>query len=212
MLDAHLQTRLAQNYADAAAGYANASVAAFTAMADRSMAFWMPAASAPQPAGRRDHLSWFNGGRSPVDAASTTDLFNPWTALNMWTEAVTAAMQPKASQPSMMAMAMSFSPFAVWWGQAMRAPHFAWPMAYQMMATGVPANVAWPAAEANAAVLDAANVVKQQVEQVFSVYQSSGGFATAHIWPPKPAALAISAFLPFAAMWSMTGGSLPGAA
>jgi hypothetical protein len=241
MLDARLQARLAQNYADAAVGYANASVAAFAAMADRSMAMWRPApALRPQPAGSRDHLSWFNGGQtrpapaatdlynpwaafdiwttalSPAKPASpppaTPDFMNPWAAFNMWTSAATSAMQPKASAPGMMAMAMSFSPFAIWWGQTLRAPNFAWPMAYSMIASGVPESVAWPAAEANAAVMDAATAVTQQVEHAFASYQSAGGYATAHIWPPKSGALALTALAPFAAWWSMAGTPVPGLA
>ena len=67
----------------------------------------------------------------------------------MWTSAMSTAMQPSTSAPAMMAMAMSFTPFAMWWGYALRAPNFAWPMAYTMIASGVPESVAWPTAEAD---------------------------------------------------------------
>lgn len=213
MLDARLQARLAQNYADAAVGYTNASVAAMSAIANRTLAFWMPAPETRQtPSGRRDHLSWFDGQRaSRRPEPASTDALNPWAAFNFWTSAMTSAMQPRPTNPSMMAMAMSFGPFAAWWSQALGTPNFAWPMAYQMIASGVPESVAWPTAEANAAVLDAAVAVKQEVEQAFASYQSAGGFAMAHILPPaKPTALALTAFAPFAAFWSMAANSTTG--
>lgn len=212
MLDARLQSRLTQNYTDAATGYANASMAAFSAAADRAMAFWSLALPGkPEPAGRRDHLSWYHGG-SPARAPASFDVFDPWAGFNAWTTAVSSAMQPKAAAPGMMFMAMAFTPFAAWWGNALKAPNFAWPMAYSMIASGVPESVAWPTAEANAAVMDATGSVTREVQHAFSSYQSAGGYATAHIWPPKvpPVLATMAMFTPFAALWPVIGTQVTG--
>ena len=61
----------------------------------------------------------------------------------------------------------------------------AWPMAYVMMSSGVPHAVAWPTAEANAAVLDAANAATRSIKKVFTSYQAEGGHAVGwQRWPP----------------------------
>ena len=57
------------------------------------------------------------------------------------------------------------------------APPAAWPMAFMMMASGVPHSVAWPTAEANAAVLDAADAATQLDQEGFASYHTEGGHA-----------------------------------
>ena len=171
MPDSRLQARLTENYTDAATNYATASMAALSEMTASAMSFWLPQASPnPKPAGRRDHLSWYDGGRYSSSRDEASDMTNPWAGLNMWTSAMSTAMQPSTSAPAMMAMAMSFTPFAMWWGYAMRGPTFAWPMAYTMIASGVPESVAWPTAEANAAVLDAPTRCKSSCNRPSPVF------------------------------------------
>jgi hypothetical protein len=64
-------------------------------------------------------------------------------------------------------------------------PTAAWPMAFMMMSQGVPQAVAWPTAEANAAVLDAAEIARRSIKQAFASYQSEGGHAAGgNVWPP----------------------------
>lgn len=156
--------------------------------------------------------------QSPVQAPAASVLpFNPWLALTPWAQPAAPAPAPfnpwlaftpwaqrPATAPQLNAMSMAFMPFAFWWGTAMRGPTFAWPMAYSMIAHGVPDSVAWPTAEANAAVLDATAVLAEQAQQTFASYQSAGGFAMAHVWAPKTLT-AFAALAPLAAIWPVPG-------
>lgn len=151
-------------------------------------------------------MPWAQVAGAHVPAAPQP--FNPWLALTPWAQPQQASrpFQPPAMAPQLTAMSMAFMPFAFWWGGAMRGPTFAWPMAYSMIAQGVPDSVAWPTAEANAAVLDATAVLAEQAQQSFSSYQSAGGFAMAHVWAPKSLS-AFAALVPLAAMWPVPGSS-----
>jgi hypothetical protein len=77
----------------------------------------------------------------------------------------------------------------------------------------VPRNVALPAAEANVAVMDAANAATASVTQVFSSYRSEGGFAMSPQVVSPRNNLMFAAFLaPFGAAalatpWFMSTGS-----
>jgi hypothetical protein len=90
-----------------------------------------------------------------------------------------------------------YGPFAAWFNMfPMAAPSAAWPMAFMMMASGVPRSVAWPAAEANAAVMDAADAAAASVRKVYSSYHTEGGHSGGgrSTWPSAP--LFALAFLP----------------
>lgn len=186
MFDSRLQARLAQNYTDAAMGYANASAAAFAVMTQQAMNFWMPQPRAHRTPAHRDHLSWF----SPATTSRTA-----------WSATPRPFFQAPDHAPQLMAMSLAFAPFAAFWSSTMRGPTFAWPMAYTMMAQGVPESVAWPAAQANAAMSDAANAITEQAQQAFSSYQSAGGFAMAHVLPAKPVMAAFAVMAPMATLW-----------
>ncbi len=212
MLDTRTQARLTQNFHDATVGYASASAAAMNAMAQQAFDFWMaPMRQQATPQRHRDHLSWFNPhgtehhwGRPQAMAT------NPWLAFAPWAMGPAATMyQPPAAAPQLMAMTWAFTPFAVWWN-SMRGPTFAWPMAYCMMAQGVPDSVAWPTAEANAAVLDAATTISDQAQQAFSSYQSAGGFAMAHVLPSKQVMSVLSAWAVPAGMFLQMAANQPG--
>jgi hypothetical protein len=86
----------------------------------------------------------------------------------------------------------------------------AWPMAYSMMAVGVPRSVAWPTAEANAAALDAAETATRSINNAFSSYRSTGGHALAQIAYAREM---LNAFVPLAfgaALWPMIMAPRPG--
>jgi hypothetical protein len=207
MLDTRTQARLTQNFHDATVGYANASAAAMNAMAQQALDFWMaPMRPQPQTQRHRDHLSWFNPhGSEHYWGRPQPAVTNPWLAFAPWAVGPPAARyQPPVAAPQMMAMTWAFAPFAMWWN-SMRGPTFAWPMAYCMMAQGVPDSVAWPTAEANAAVLDAATTISDQTQQAFATYQSAGGFATAHVWAPKQVLAAFALLGPMAVAWAGSG-------
>ena len=82
-----------------------------------------------------------------------------------------------------------YGPFAAWLNMfPMTAPSAAWPMAFMMMASGVPRSVAWPTAEANAAVMDAAGAAAASVRKVYSSYHTEGGHSAGgrNTWPSAP--------------------------
>lgn len=195
MLDTRTQARLTQNFHDAAVGYANASAAAMNLMAQQTFDFWLMQWAQPAPQRKRDHLSWFNPTGDHRWGVQQPMVVNPWLALTPWALRPSAApFQPPVSAPQLMAMTWAFAPFAAWW-TSMRGPQFAWPMAYSMMAQGVPDSIAWPAAKANAAAIDAAATLTEQAQQAFASYQSAGGFAMAHIMPSRQVVDALSAWI-----------------
>ncbi len=89
--------------------------------------------------------------------------------------------------------------FSAWLGMfpCYAAPPAAWPMAFMMMASGVPRSVAWPTAEANIAVMEAADVAAVSVQKVLASYRSDGGHAvTRQSWPPTQFMM-LAMLLPF---------------
>lgn len=169
------------------------------------MPWAQPAAPAPVAAPANPFLLYMPWAQAPA-VPTPAPAFNPWIAFMPWAQPAAAprSFGPPAMAPQLNAMSMAFMPFAFWWGGAMRGPTFAWPMAYSMIAQGVPDSVAWPTAEANAAVLDATAVLTEQAQQTFASYQSAGGFAMAHVWAPKTLA-AFATLAPLAAVWQMPG-------
>jgi hypothetical protein len=110
---------------------------------------------------------------------------NPWEAMAQFAGVMSDALssmtsmqvKPVATPSNPMSAWLALFPFA--------PPTSAWPMAFMMMSQGVPHAIAWPTAEANAAVLDAADVARQSIKQVFASYQSEGGYAAGgNTWPP----------------------------
>lgn len=168
---------------------------------------WGMPVAAPRPAPVNPWLALMPWAQFAAPAAPPTPVFNPWLALTPWAQPQPAArslFQPPANAQQLTAMSWAFAPFAVWWGAALRGPTFAWPMAYSMIAQGVPDSVAWPTAEANAAVIDATAIITEQAQQSFASYQSAGGFAMAHVWAPKTLS-AFAALTPMMAMWPGQG-------
>ena len=88
---------------------------------------------------------------------------------------------------------------APWWQMASsQRAMAAWPMAFFMISIGIPEAVARPAAEANAAVLDASQVARGAVDRAFAAYRSDGGHAVAHVIGGER--LVLAALLPFTAL------------
>ena len=165
MVDQRLQERFTRHCTDAAFGYATAATAAYAAVADQVLSFWADAlkpSDARTPQQPAFAWSWPAPQPAPV--------WNPFT----W-----GAPQSFAPSP------YSANPFAAWFGMfPFAANPAAWPMACMFMASGVPRSVAWPAAEANVAAMEAVDVATVSVRQAFSSYRSDGGHATAQQgWP-----------------------------
>lgn len=110
---------------------------------------------------------------------------NPWEAMAAFSDAMTATLGAMSATP-VKSVAGPANPMAAWLTMfPFAAPTAAWPMAVVMMSSGVPHAVAWPTAEANAAVLDAAEVARRSMKNAFASYQSESGHAAGGgVWPP----------------------------
>jgi hypothetical protein len=209
MLDPQLQERFARRCADAAFGYQAASTAAYAAFTEHVLNFWSdalktpreeaqtwnwpmpsaapPAAPAPFNPFAAFMLPWATPPMPPKPQAPAVPA-NPWEAMLAFTNAMTGAMAPVGSS-ALMAVPGA-NPFAnsmlAWWSMFPTANQSAaWPMAFMMMSSGVPHAVAWPTAEANAAVMDAADAATQSIKQVMASYRTDSGHgaASSAAWP-----------------------------
>jgi hypothetical protein len=208
MLDPELQQRFARHCTDAAFGYSAATTAAYAAMADQVMGFWSAVLQPPAP--KREPAAWqwpvplVPSAKAPPTTAPT--LFNPflwalpqpppppppkasslptnpWEAMSQFAEVVSGALTAMSATPVKPA-ASPAHPMTAWLTTfPFMPPTAAWPMAFMMMSQGVPQAVAWPTAEANAAVIDAAEVARRSIKQAFASYQTEGGHAGS-VWPP----------------------------
>jgi hypothetical protein len=183
MLDLQLQERFTRRCADAAFGYTAAATAAYAAFADQILDFWAGVLNPSRGGSTAAEVAW----SWPVPARQELPClpFVPFA----W------AAPRHQSAPLGYPFGASYAPFSAWLGSfPFAAPPAAWPMAFMLIASGVPRAVAWPAAEANAAVMDAADAATVSVQQVFSSYRTDGGHSVARqFWPP--AQLMMLAFL-----------------
>jgi hypothetical protein len=213
MLDPELQKRFASRCTDAALGYSAASTAAYAAFADQVLNFWsavlQPPAAKPQPGSQLwnwpvpmvpmappapppptpqfnpfNPFDWMLPAPPPKPPAPALPT-NPWEAMSAFANVMSGTLSAMSSTP-VRPVANAANPMAAWLTTLPFASAPAsWPMALMMMSSGVPHTVAWPTAEANAAVLDAADAATQSIKKVFASYHSEGGHASSHgTWPP----------------------------
>jgi hypothetical protein len=191
-----LQTQFTRQCVDASFGYAKAWLAMYAEVSETMLTAYSDLARASMPGNGTPAQSadvWYTPARpartafvsssSPVPAADV----NPFT---MWFSFVTGQAQRNA---------LAANPFLAFWTMMPGSTNPAsWPMAYGMMNCGVPRAVAWPAAEANTAAIDAMNTATDAMRAPFSSYQSTGGYATAQVWAPENMMRMVGA-LPFGA-------------
>lgn len=185
-----LSADFARTCTSAAFGYARATTAAYAALAQHTFDFWSQAAKRVEPSEKPVSFSVTRPNRS-LGAPDVTNPFDPFGLTKPW-----AALEREA-----MANAKA------WWGLfPFEGNPASWPMAFQMMKSGVPRTVALPTAEANVAAIEAATIAQQAVARIFSAYQTDGGHAAVHFEPrsvpnffERPKAPA--AFNPAALMW-----------
>jgi hypothetical protein len=202
------QQRFASRCTDAALGYSAASTAAYAAFADQVLNFWssvlQPPTAKPQPSSQLwswpvpmappappspqfnpfNPFDWMLPAPPPKPPAPTLPT-NPWEAMSAFANAMSGALSAMSATP-VRPLAPATNPMAAWLTtMPFASAPASWPMAFMMMSSGVPHTVAWPTAEANAAVLDAADAATQSIKKVFASYQSEGGHASSHgTWPP----------------------------
>jgi hypothetical protein len=147
----------------------------------------LPKSSAPVPV---NPFAWMLPAvPEPPPPKAPTLPTNPWEAMAAFAEAMSSTLsamsatpvKPVASPTNPMTAWLAMFPFAA----PFAPPTAAWPMAMVMMSSGVPHAVAWPTAEANAAVIDAAEVARRSMKAAFASYQSESGHAAGgNTWPP----------------------------
>ena len=200
MVDPHLQERFTRHCTDAAFGYTAAAAATTSAVAPPGQrVLGGPQPPAPGGAFADQVLSFWADALQPSrSGAAAPTALTPWSwpvparqevpplAFNPFAWAAPQSYAPQSYAPMPYAFGgAGANPFAAWLGMfPFAAPPAAWPMAFMFMASGMPRSVAWPAAEANLAVMEAADVAAVSVRKVFSSYRTDGGHSTAQQgWP-----------------------------
>ena len=197
MLDNASQHRFARGCAEAAAGYATAATAAYTDFAAQALDFWctalsgltepeaMPVVEAGAEANSKADTKMVPAEREqepPFGMALADWCPFPWLDPRRYE----AMFQLDTQTPPALAM------FAFANTMPLRGSSKSWPFAQVMIESGVPRAVAWPAAEANAAALEAADEASNGLRQVIASYHTENGFATAvRSMTPSIAALAV---------------------
>lgn len=211
MIDPDLQQKFTRRCTDAAFGYSTASTAAYAAMADQVLNFWSsvlqpPAAKRqpdpppslwnwpvplqPEPPAQPsmalfNPFAWMLPPPPPPKPAPTALPINPFEAMTAFANAMSGALSAMSATP-VRPLSQSTNPMLAWLTTLPFASAPAsWPMAFMMMSSGVPHAVAWPTAEANAAVMDAADAATQSIKNVFANYHTGSGHASSSgTWPP----------------------------
>lgn len=160
--------RIAQCSMQAGFSYATAAFSAQANLFGQALSFWARTLEmTPEP----EPKSWYRHPNSKPSPAQVGIFMFPFGAM-------TAPATPAAT-------VMPFNPFApfAFWMNAwpLQGNPAAWPMAFTMMGVGVPRNVAYPLAEANTAVMDAATTAGRVVEDSFASYRSNGGHASTQV-------------------------------
>lgn len=187
-LDSDLSQRFAKSYATAAFGYARAASAAYAALANQTIEFWSVGGVSDDV--RADRPS-FSSGPRPYRSA-----FAPAERESSPATDFMRMSQAWAASPM-------FAPIRAWWSLfPFDSNPASWPMAHAMMTAGVPRSVAVPAAEANMAAMDAAQVAQASVSRAFSAYRTESGYAVSPISVPNVAFGAL-ALAPFTAMFKL---------
>ncbi|MFA5952409.1 MAG: hypothetical protein WC807_19245 [Hyphomicrobium sp.] len=194
-VDPELSARFARNCTDAAFGYARAASAAYAAMATQTIEFWAKAAERPDP--------------SPASAPFSVKRASP-AARDRSSREVTPLDFMLMANP-WLRQDSAFASVTAWWSLfPLQGNPASWPMAYTMMTAGVPRDVALPTAEANIAAMEAAEIAKQTLENVFSTYRSDSGYATSQIIGPRSTIGSAAAFASLATVMMKWPWTLPG--
>lgn len=181
MLDPQAQARITQSCSDAAIGYLTAANAAYAAMAEQALRHWTQtfAAMGIETEKPKPRKSWYVEPERDEPEVSAP-------------RGAAACMMPWMAAASY-GGSTGRGPAGPWdlfgaWAELMNPKNAtAWPMAWGMMAAGVPQSVAWPTARANAAAMDAFNTAARSFEEAVVSYRSSGGHAVARVVSKKRA-------------------------
>jgi hypothetical protein len=187
MLDTRLQERFTRGCTEAAFGYTAATTAAYAAFADQVFGFWTQALQPPKSEPPAAKTLPFPMWTWPIPAPAAKPEPAPMPFTPFMPFAWMLPQKPAAPAPMADPFASANAAFAAWFNMFPLAPPSpAWPMAFMMMASGVPRSVAMPTAEANLAAMDAADAAAVSVRQAFSSYHTDTGHASTarQVWPP----------------------------
>lgn len=162
---------IAQSCAEAATGYMAAATAAYTELANCTLDFWSTALSGLCEVEQAKPQPRACPAAEPAFGLALADWnpmmwFDPRRFDALWKLDFTT---PPAT--AMLAMANTTLP--------LRGTSASWPMAKVMIDSGIPRSVAWPAAEANAAALKAADTASNGLRRVIANFHSDSGYASA---------------------------------
>ena len=193
---AEQQVEIAKRGMDAAFSYTKAAInAAFETQA-RSLGIMaqfagtmMPRSTVPE-----ETWEWSGAPKRPHSTLLSTNHNHPQRAdpVSLWMEAVQSSTRIWFKGPP--------SPFAWWSWMPQSAVPMTWPWAYGMIQSGIPESVAWPIAEANAALFDAASKTVEAARPVYPFAHSGSGFAV-QVWSaPSPVLKTLFAAAPGSVM------------
>ena len=179
MLSTHDQVEITKRGMDAAFGYALAAINAAFEVNARTLTVCtqMAATLTPRAPETEETWEWSGAPRRPHPTllAAEQDIQKPAAGpFALWSEIIETSGRTWFSGAP--------SPFAWWSWMPQSAVPATWPWAYGMISSGVPGSVAWPMAEANAALMDAAKKTAEATCGQFPVYRSDNGFASAQVW------------------------------
>jgi hypothetical protein len=185
--------RIARGCTEAAIGYATAATAAYTDAASRMLDFWCTALSGLSECSPSHSQPAPSPARATVEPPFGLSLADwvPFPFLDPRRFEAFWRMDPM-TPPAVAMMAMANA-------CPLRGTSASWGLARVMIDSGVPRAVAWPAAEASAAALDAADAATQGMTKVLAHFHTDSGFASA--------ARSMTPSVVFAAM--MAGAQLP---
>jgi hypothetical protein len=174
--------RFARGCAQAGVGFATAATAAYTDMAVRVLDFWSVALSglAPNEESEQPAPQAQVAASEPMFGMALAD-WHPFSWMD--TRRYEALSRVDVTSNPVEAF-MAFAGLA-----PLRGSPASWGVARLMIDSGVPRAVAWPAAEASAAALDAADAASKGFRQVLANYHTESGHATT-MGPIAPSALA----------------------
>ena len=166
---------IAQSCAEAASGYAAAATAAYTEMASHALDFWCTALSGLGETSAREDED--NSGQPASSAGKAEPPFGmsavDWSPMSWFDprrfESLWKLDFLTPPGHAMLAMANAVP---------LRGTSASWGMAKVMIDSGVPRSVAWPAAEANAAALNAADVASNGLRSVVAHFHTDSGYAS----------------------------------
>jgi hypothetical protein len=206
MMTAATQFEITKLGMEAVFGYAKAAINASFEATARSMAVWTEVAEAmapPQPA-RQETWEWSGAPRRPGSGLFAAEPARPPVVadpLAAWYALIQASGRLWLNRETP-------SPFAWWAWTPQSAIPATWPWAYGMISSGVPGSVAWPMAEANVALLDAAKKTAEATRAPFPAYHSGSGFA-GHAWTQPDLIKTMLTAAPAAAMmWPWLDGAV----